>query len=204
MGSAGCSGRVGRVPCVPRGYSEREGTDVQREERQEQQPPVPYYPRYDPSIRVVTLFFAAVLGFGLKNLLDTPNAKNPVEIHTYKGWTWEIYTYKWLFFLVATFIFLRFLTGSANHLWLEYQKYMRHHQARDDVLVIVGFFWLTLFGCLGAFLCYADTAPHFFRRAGYLLLATLAGSMTQWLGYKLKLTSPIGRWGDWWSMLATL
>jgi len=51
----------------------------------------PYHPRYNESIRVFTLFFAAVLGFGLKHLLDnTKVAQNPVwQIHLYK--TWGIY-----------------------------------------------------------------------------------------------------------------
>jgi hypothetical protein len=93
-----------------------------QERREQLEPEPPMYPRYEPSIRAVTVFFAAVLGFGLKHLLDTD----------YTQKTADIYTYKWLFFLVAVFIFLRFLTGSANHLWLEYQK-----SERDDVMFIV-------------------------------------------------------------------
>lgn len=145
-------------------------------------PPPPKYPRYDPSIRVFIVFFAAVLGFGLKNLLD--NTK----------------TYKWLFFLVATLIFLRFLTAAANNLWLEYLKYERDPQPLD-FFVGVGFFWITVFGCFGAYLCYADGPREFFLRALLLLCVTLVGSVPQWLCAKFKLTTPIGQWGSWFSLV---
>jgi len=70
---------------------------MQQERREQVEPEPPKFPRYDPSIRVVTLFFAAVLGFGLKHLLDIPNAQNTVEIiYTCKWFTLGL-SYKWLF-----------------------------------------------------------------------------------------------------------
>jgi len=163
-----------------------------QQERREQGERVPYYPRYEPSIRVVTVFFAAVLGFGLKHLLDTV-----------KKDSLEIYTHKWLFFLVAVFIFLRFLTGSANNLWLEHQKYKRVERrrelakllswlTRDDVQVTFSLSWLTFFGLLGVYLCYAGTAREFFWRTVYLLSATFLGSMFQVLWSSANLSRPIG------------
>jgi hypothetical protein len=65
----------------------------------------------------------------------------------------------------------------------------------------VGFFWITLFGCLGAYLCYAGGPLQFFWRAFFLLLATVVGSTSQWLAYEVGWTSPIGRWGDWWTLV---
>ena len=115
--------------------------------------------------------------------------------------TVELYTYKWLFFLVAAFIFLRFLSGSANNLWLENQKYERARKPKDDRLILVGFFWITLFGSLGAYLCYAGGPLQFFWRAFFLLSATVVGSTLQWLAYAFGWTSPIGRWGDWWTLV---
>jgi hypothetical protein len=64
------------------------------------------------------------------------------------------------------------LTGSANHLWLEYQRDKREYGWQDDLFVMVSFFWLTVFACFGAYLCYAGTPSQFFWRAGYLLAAT--------------------------------
>jgi hypothetical protein len=104
-------------------------------------------------------------------------------------------------FLVATFIFLRFLTGSANHLWLEFQKYEIDYRPKDDRLFLVGFLWVTLFGCLGAFLCYAGNPSQFFGRAVILLSATLFGSGLQWLWRVLGWSDPRGQWGDWWSLV---
>jgi hypothetical protein len=168
----------------------------------------PEYPRYESSIRIVTVFFAAVLGFGLKHLLDLPThfAKTPVEICNYK-WV----AYRWLFFLVATFIFLRLLTASANYCWLEYLKYERPYHPRDDLLIIGGFSWLTIFGCFGAYLCYADTPSQFFWRASYLLTATFVASVLQvlvalfssitsrWISW----TTPVGRWVWGWFVVNT-
>jgi hypothetical protein len=143
--------------------------------------------RYDPSIRVFIVFFAAVLGFGLKHLLDLDIKKDV--------------PYKWLFFLVATFIFLRFLTAAQNNLWLEYLKYGRVYSRQDDFYVGVGFFWITVFGCLGAFLCYAETPQAFFKRACILLSVTLLGSAIQWLWAILGRTDPKGEWGWWFSLV---
>jgi hypothetical protein len=149
------------------------------------------------------VFFAAVLGFGLKHLLDldTQIANKPVEIFTYK-WL----PYKWLFFLVAIFIFLRLLTASANHVWLEYQKYQRPYRRRDDLLLIVRFSWLTIFGCFGAYLCYAGNPSQFFLRAAYLLAACFAASVLQvlWspisqvLWSRLRWTTSVGKWAWGW------
>jgi hypothetical protein len=155
----------------------RKPTQESREQDHLDRPPK--YPRYDPSIRAFTVFFAAVLGFGLKNLLD-------------QG--------RWLFFLVATFIFLRFLTAAANNLWLEHLKYERDPQPQD-FLVVVGFFWITVFGCFGAYLCYADAPTEFFRRACALLSVTLVGSGLQWLWFLCGRSNPIGHWGGWFSLV---
>jgi hypothetical protein len=163
------------------------GKDTPGGPQQTQPDPPPDYPLYGASISVFTVFFAAVLGFGLNHLL---------ELDTQKGGP-----YKWLFFLVATFIFLRFLTAAANNLWLEYLKYERVYQSQDNFYVGAGFFWITVFGCLGAYLCYADAPTEFFRRACLLLFATLLGSGLQWLFSKRKWSDPRGEWGSWFSLV---
>jgi hypothetical protein len=174
-----------------------------QEECREQGNRPPYYPRYKESVRIFTVFFAAVLGFGLKHLLDTTKvAQKPVgQIHLYK--TWEIHTYKWLFFLVAIFIFLRFLTASANLLWLEYQRDERDYDWRDNFLVIAGFSWLTIFAYFGAYLCYSGTPSQFFSRAFYLLLAAFVASVIHvpWTLVKKQLKkwrTSTGQWALGW------
>lgn len=149
-----------------------------------EQDDAPKYEGYDPSIRVFIVFFAAVLGFGLKRLLDHGSP-----------------SYKWLFFLVATFIFLRFLTAAQNNLWLEYLKYGRVYSRLDDFYVGVGFFWMTVFGILGAYLCYADTPQEFFWRACILLSVTLLGSGLQWLWSLRSRFDPKGEWGWWFTLV---
>ena len=52
-----------------------------QERREQVEPEPPKFPRYEPSIRVMIVFFAAVLGFGLKRLLDN----TPVDVKTQWG-----------------------------------------------------------------------------------------------------------------------
>ncbi len=60
--------------------------------------------RYEQSIRTITAFFAVLLGFGIKKLLDSGV---------------ELGGDKWPCFILSVLLFLRYLLGSANHLWLE-------------------------------------------------------------------------------------
>src|SRR5437879_4207317 len=61
--------------------------------------------RYDQSIRVITAFFAALLGFGLKNLLDNKSLPSDMPAPC---------------FILSVLLFLRFILGSANHYWYDY------------------------------------------------------------------------------------
>jgi hypothetical protein len=81
--------------------------EERRGQGEPESPKPPKFPRYEPSIRVIIVFFAAVLGFGLKHLLDMDiqdpvKAQKPVEAHTYKWLTVEpfkgltVEPFKWL------------------------------------------------------------------------------------------------------------
>ena len=153
-------------------------------------------PRYEKSITVVTLFFAAILGFGLNHILEAEHIK-PHGI---------IADHRWGFFLVAVLIFLRFLTGSANHLWLEYVKYPRVPRFRfrlnlDDVLFTWDLAWLTVFGCLGVAICYAKNENTFFLLTALLLAAALIWSLLDWEFRRRRWRSEIGNWAPTWITL---
>ena len=82
--------------------------------------------RYEQSVRVATVFFSVVMGFGLKHILEPPTGHgiNPE-------------TDRWACFFIALLLFIRFLFGSANHLWDEYVPIPSHWL--DKKLLIVGF-----------------------------------------------------------------
>jgi hypothetical protein len=154
-------------------------------------------PRYLQSITVVTLFFAALLGFGLNHLLETE--------HTEKGSI--IADHRWGVFFVAVFIFLRFLTGSANHLWLEYVRDPRVDRSwwfelnQDDVLFTWDLAWLTLFGYFGVAMCYSKNDHTFFWYTAGLLGAAFIWSVLDLYLRHLQWRRDIGGWAHRWIWL---
>jgi hypothetical protein len=153
-------------------------------------------PRYLQSITVVTLFFAALLGFGLNHILEAE--------HTEKGSI--IAHHRWEFFFVAVFIFVRFLTGSANHLWLEYVKNPREDPEtwfglnQDYILFTVDLATLTIFGCLGVAMCYSENENTFFIYTASLLGTALFWSVLDW--YRRRhWREEIGNWSPPWIWL---
>ena len=111
------------------------------------------------SIRVITTFFAAVIGFGLVRILNV-NAE-----------------YRWWLFIVAVFPFVRFLTGAANHLWLEHVKAKnptpRWKVIRDLVSLMV-------FGFLAVVICYANSLQDFIVRALVFLTFVIGVNVWYW------------------------
>jgi hypothetical protein len=185
---------TGEIDIVP-----QEG-EPQEEEPQEEEPQEeagPQNPRYLESIRVVTTLFAAILGFGLNHILEAEHTEPARSV---------IAHHRWGFFLIALFIFLRFLTGSANHLWLEYVKDPRVDRPRfglnpDDILFTVDLAWLTLFGCLGVAMCYAKNEDTFFLLTSGLLTAALIWSLLDWFFRRRQWRLEIGNWGPTWIVL---
>jgi hypothetical protein len=139
--------------------------------------------RYEQSVRVVTAFFAAVIGFGLKNLLDATEGG-------------QISAHKWPFFLVTIFLFLRYLLGSANHLWAEYVSGTSEVREWPNVRIVKDFAFLVVFGVLAATMCYAPSALQFYRQGIYLVLVALAWVGIDWIFHRLVLKTNT-RWNFW-------
>src|SRR5438046_919236 len=102
--------------------------------------------RYEQSVRVFTVFFSALMGFALKRILENPAFST-------------LGNDRWACFLLALMLFLRFLFGSANHLWEEYVKTPPDGKARNFMLWDL--FWLTGFGFLALQICYSNTVQQF-------------------------------------------
>ncbi len=135
--------------------------------------------RYEATIRVVTAFFAALIGFGLKQLLDV-RYKPDMELSAF-----------WLpCFITAVSLFLRFITGSANHLWLEYVRY-------DPALkwsFAVDILFLAIFGVIAPLICYSDSLAQFLYLSASLSFVALAwGSIAPCLENR----SEQGQWQEW-------
>jgi hypothetical protein len=109
--------------------------------------------RYERSIAVTTAFFAALIGFGLKRLLD--NARDAVTDNS------AIYPAEWwALFVMAVLLFLRFLLGAANHMTLEYVRRKKPYPHRRlhftfDLSALVAL------GCVAAVICYSRDIPTF-------------------------------------------
>jgi len=102
---------------------------------------------FEQTVRALTAFFAALVGFGLKNILE----------HGIENKAFVI-----LPFLIAVSMGLRFILGSTNQMYLDYV--LPKHPP------IVGLLWetlsLVLFGGLCAMMCFADTLETFFAFVG--------------------------------------
>jgi len=115
--------------------------------------------RYDPIVRVITAFFAALIGFGIKRLLDLDDSSVP-----------ELAPIKIPCFLISVLLFLRYLTGSASHLWLEYVK---HDDPKRPWFFAFDIGFLILFGVLALCICYSDDLLDFFCWSATLNLSAV-------------------------------
>ena len=137
----------------------------------------------EPSIRAATIFFAALVGFGLKHLLDVTQWRAP-----------EIYPHKLICFVLAVVLFLRFLLGSANHLWHEHSRpgrEIRTGQLGFDLAA------LSIFGIIAVCICYAETLAGFFWGSVLLIGTACAWSMVD-VGLKQWCSRGHGRWWQVW------
>ena len=111
--------------------------------------------RYEQSIRVMTTFFAALLTLGLKKILDGPPLVFGID-------TWPC-------FFLSVFIFLRFLLGSSNHMWVEFVNVDRDSPALPTTgvphpaRIISDFVFLLALGLIGFAMCSAADLRTFFN-----------------------------------------
>ena|SRR5438445_7212594 len=106
--------------------------------------------RYEQTIRVITVFFSTLIGFGLKKLLDAGTG----DLAGVNGW---------LCFILAVLLFLRFLLGSANHLTLEYTS--QEHPGASAGPLIRDLLFLIAFGILALWICYSASIGEFLSRS---------------------------------------
>jgi hypothetical protein len=149
--------------------------------------------RYENAVRVITAFFAVLLGFGLKRLLDSTTFSPPNAL--------------WPCFFLSVLLFLRFLLGSTNHMWFEFvrpdlKQDSSFNASRTQLLN--DFLFLVAFGLIGVGICYSQDLEQFLQLnlllAGvgltWVVAYAAAGVFTRKV---LKRNDAIskGQWGYW-------
>jgi len=133
--------------------------------------------RYEQSVRVITAFYAVLLGFGLRRLLDNSSLGED----------------RWLYLILASLFFLRFLLGSANHLWFEYVSKNPVHVHEGWFLFDV--FLLIVFGVIGLIICYESDTKGFLQWNCWLGGVATIGACVYWQRRRCDPTS--GPWTFW-------
>jgi len=147
--------------------------------------------RYEQAIRVITAFFAFLLGFGLKRLLDHDMFTPPSA--------------QWPCFFLSVFLFLRLLLGSGNHMWYEFVRPDLKQECEFSaprLQVLNDFLFLVVFGLIGVSMCYTDRLDRFLilnmllTGIGFtwVLIYRAVSSIRQSSG---KTAVPQGKWGYW-------
>jgi hypothetical protein len=145
--------------------------------------------RYEQSIRVVTTFFSVLLGFGIKRLLDaatgTPAAGTTLEHPLFTPASAAV---PCLVMIVC--VFLRFLLGSNNHMWLEYVlPDAKENKTASRVRLLVDFAFVGVFGVLGLWTCYSPELDTFLLRSIELLAVALAWVSAAWIAASIAARS---------------
>lgn len=146
--------------------------------------------RFDAAIRTILTFYAALIGFGLRHILEIPG---PLAIGQYKL----------SFFLMAIFLFLRFLLGAGNHLWVEYVwNYRNPKQPGPKIYLFFGLDlgFITMFGIFATIFGYVTNPDGVFSVTFLFLSVVIVWGLADlllrwWLG-----SMPWGHW-HWWLVL---
>ena len=111
-------------------------------------------------------FFSILIALGLQHIIETdrPDASSFVAN-------------RWPLFLIGSFVFLRFLTGSSVHLWFTYVN----TQTRDqDRVSIIDYVTLVALGTVGVVACYQEEILLFLAwMAAFSLIALVWGALAE-------------------------
>jgi len=118
--------------------------------------PPPQVYQHEPTLRVCTVFFSALVGFALTRFFRVDSPMPQVS--------------RWPCFVTALLLFLRFLFGSANHLWYELVRPAAALKAKRTEL-----YWhlscLIVIGVLAVYICDSTSVSEFLWRNFWFGLA---------------------------------
>ena len=139
---------------------------------------------YDRGLGAAGAFFTFLITLSLEQIVSATD--NSVDSYFYQN--------RWLLFWIGALLFLRYLLGSAVHLWHEYAK---TETARDASAFQRDLYFLLAFGALSITACYQATVIAFL-----LWLLGLVASAGLWALFN-KIKQPKSPWNYWiWINLA--
>jgi hypothetical protein len=125
----------------------------------------------EPTIRVVLTLFAAILGYGLKRILDNADAIG--GIYGVNGW---------ILFLITLSLSIRFFTGSANHTSARFLQTSKAITDKDAWEFIVDICILIMSGVLLSAVCYSESpAEYLLLSIAFLTLAIIWGLIERYI-----------------------
>jgi hypothetical protein len=144
-------------------------------------------------IRSVVAFFAAVVGFGLKHLIDLEPIKKEVLLNEDVLHN-ELVQHRWLCFAIVGLLAVRLLCGASAHLTKEYATNpLPPKSTGTNILLTLDMMFLLLFGLLVVHMAYASNIEAFITASFWLIGAAILWSV-------LTLTVRTGG-GRWWFFL---
>ena len=111
------------------------------------------------------MLFAAILGYGFKNILDNADAI---------GGTYGVNG--WILFLITLSLAIRFITGSANHTSFRYIQTSNEITDRDAWEFIIDICIMILSGVLLSAVCYSESPEEYLLLSmAFLMLSIIWG-----------------------------
>jgi hypothetical protein len=113
-------------------------------------------------IRSTVAFYAATVGFGLKNLLDLKSADNPT-----------IFPYRWACFAIVALLAFRFLTGSSGFLATRYARIDDSGLGKAWIRFSIDILFLLVLGFLAILGAYSANITGFLAWCFWMCAASL-------------------------------
>lgn len=135
---------------------------------------------YEPTVRVLTVFFSALLGMGLKHLLGEGAQTDAFGED------------RWPAFILALLLFLRFLIGTANHMTLEFSE--KGLNGSSKWFLVRHASALVLFGVLALNICYSNFLGDFLVATMWFCGAAAAFNGFDYLLERRRVFKPEGDW----------
>lgn len=127
----------------------------------------------EPITRVVLTLFAAIIGFGLKKIIEENAIDSNFGVDN------------WIIFLITLSLSVRFFIDSAVHTAVQY---VQNNPAPNILNFIYDMLLLITLGTLIAFLCYADSPEVYLKLSILFFGLVIAWWAIEWIFWSL----PIG------------
>lgn len=127
----------------------------------------------EPITRTVLTLFAAIIGFGLKKIIEENAIDSNFGVDN------------WIIFLITLSLSVRFFIDSAVHTSVEYTQNNHTPSIINFIFEMLG---LITLGTLIAFLCYADSPEVYLKLSLLFFGLTIAWWVIEWIFWSM----PIG------------